>query len=72
MSTGYRSLDETGLALPVVYGELLPGLPPAGVAASNDALELAEGSVREWLLHPERALKPEAIWPEAERAQHMA
>ncbi|CAE7938375.1 unnamed protein product, partial [Symbiodinium necroappetens] len=55
--------EEVSVALPLVLGELEPGLPKAGVAGSLLAEEFASGSVLEWLSKPEEALLPPDRWP---------
>eukprot|EP00435_Cladocopium_sp_Y103_P059482 s868_g21.t1 len=51
--------EEVSHALPLRLGELLPGLPDAGVAGSLDAAAVADEEVRRWLLDPEQCLLPE-------------
>ncbi len=60
----YGSLDDNCMALPVVFGELEPGLPKAGIAASVPAVRIAEGAVLEWLQNADRAVLPKDEWPE--------
>ena len=55
--------EEVTYALPLKLGELLPGLPDAGIAGTLESSEVADEEVRSWLLHPEVALKPLADWP---------
>ena len=52
------------MPLPLVLGELLPGLPDQSVAASVEAIELADAGVAEWLRHPEKLILDESQWPE--------
>lgn len=57
--------DEGCTALPLKLGELLPGLPAKGVAASVDALSLADVEFRMWVSEPSWVLRPSEEWPES-------
>ena len=56
--------EETSHALPVRLGEILPGLPDAGVTGALDAAATAGPEVQEWLGNPKMALLPEHRWPD--------
>ncbi|CAK0812996.1 unnamed protein product [Prorocentrum cordatum] len=62
------TVDYTGepvaKALPCVLAELAPGLPQPEHAAALGALDFVEPDVAEWLASPEKALLPEADWPD--------
>ena len=49
---------------PLVLGELMPGLPKAGLAGSVKAMDIAAPHVQKWLEDPTLLLKPRAEWPE--------
>eukprot|EP00438_Fugacium_kawagutii_P035486 Skav230564 [mRNA] locus=scaffold2372:215072:220645:- [translate_table: standard] len=55
--------DEITTAIPLRLEELLPGLPEAAVGGSLDPLQVASPEVTEWLVNPERVLKPVKQWP---------
>ena len=55
--------EEVSVALPLVLGELVPGLPRTGVAGSLLAVDFATGVVQDWLSKPEEALLPCERWP---------
>ena len=55
--------EEVSVALPLVLGELEPGLPKAGVAGSLLAEKFASGTVLDWLSRPDEALLPADRWP---------
>lgn len=55
--------EECGHALPLILGELKPGLPPLGVAGTLEAHAVAGPDVQRWLEDPSKALKPIAEWP---------
>ncbi|CAK0797071.1 unnamed protein product, partial [Prorocentrum cordatum] len=52
-------------ALPCVLAELASGLPQPEHAAELGALDFVEPDVAEWLASPEKALLPEADWPDS-------
>ena len=56
--------EEVTTALPLVAGELLPGLPEKGVAGTVKAVEVVSPEVAEWLLRPYESLLPKSKWPE--------
>ena len=56
--------EEVAHALPLRLEELLPGLPVAGVAGSLSAVKAASGDVKEWVIDPQRTLKPKELWPQ--------
>ena len=59
---GYDN-EEVSVALPLVLGELVPGLPKEGVAGALIAADFATGVVKEWLLNPDASLLPIERWP---------
>ena len=44
--------------------QVLPALPPVGIAATVDAVQLVDSRLGERLLHPELSVKPRNEWPE--------
>ena len=52
------------VATPLTLMQVLPTLPPPGVAASVDILKILSGNIKEQLADPECLLLPEAEWPE--------
>ena len=62
-----RSISYTGevMASPrtLTWRQMAPGLPPAAFCGRIDALELAEGAVRDMLLNPEGSMIPEGKCP---------
>jgi len=57
--------DENCHAPPLKLGELLPGFPEKGVAASVDALDLADDDFKMWVREPFWVLRPQNEWPES-------
>ena len=55
--------EETGTAETLAVEQVLPAVPPEGVAAILDVLDVAGGRVRRALLDPESQLLPRAWWP---------
>ena len=62
-----KSLDYSGnescLAVPLRLAELIPGLPPAELAASVDATSLCSTELGDWLRDPHAHLLPKNEWP---------
>ena len=62
-----KTLDYSGneacLAVPLGLAELIPGLPPADLAASLDATSLFSAELGDWLRDPHAHLLPRAEWP---------
>ena len=51
------------VATPLTMRQVLPTLPPKGVAASVDVMKILHGQIREQLGDPESLLLPESEWP---------
>jgi hypothetical protein len=58
------NLEESGIVLPLRLGELLHGLPDAGIAASLRAADIAGVGVRKWLRNPFLVVRPVTEWPD--------
>lgn len=56
------NLDEVGRALHVRLGEIKPGLPGPGSAASLDAVSHCSPEVKSWMEDPSKALLPQNQW----------
>eukprot|EP00972_Heterocapsa_arctica_P072425 10696501-Heterocapsa_arctica.AAC.1 len=56
--------EEVSVAGMLTAWQVRPGLPPVGISGSIDALELAEGYVKDCLLDPTRSLQPEDEMPQ--------
>ena len=48
----------------ITLAQVIPTLPPKGIAASVDICEVVEGQLRDQLRDPESLLVPEEEWPE--------
>ena len=55
--------EVVAVAQELTLEQVLPGLPPPGIAASVDAVALASPELGELLLHPELSIKPRSEWP---------
>ena len=65
---GKRQLDYSGRmvakATALTWKQVEPALPGVGQAAQVDALELAEGEMKEIIRDPWKSVKPRHEWPE--------
>ena len=65
--------EESGAPMPLTLEQVVPTLPPRGIAGSIDAIEVATGEVRACLSDPGRCLKSQAeldeIPPKKRRAR---
>ena len=55
--------EEITTALPMVAGELEPGLPAIGIAGTVQAVNIVAPEVAHFLLNPHEQLLPEEEWP---------
>ena len=61
------SMNEISTPHKLTLEQILPGLPPKGIAASIDASELAVGEMKRILLDPDSIVRPPERWEEAPR-----
>ena len=55
--------EEATTALPLVAGELEPGLPAPGVAGTIPAITVVSSEVAAWLSEPKSQILPSEKWP---------